>query len=106
MFTGIFKEWTHPKTVILTPNQRQARYLHQRFDSYQKEQGLKVWPTLSIFPFASWLESLWQTFEKEEQLLSNAQFSLLWEDTIRQTTPDLVKLRSLAIETWNICQAY
>jgi probable DNA repair protein len=45
--------------TAITPNRRLARYLLREFDQAQRTAGRHTWPTPSILPYPTWLETLW-----------------------------------------------
>src|SRR5436305_915767 len=46
--------------TAITPNRRLARQLLRDFDRVQQASGRRTWPTASVLPYATWLESLWK----------------------------------------------
>jgi hypothetical protein len=106
MFTNLFMQWQYPETIVLTPNQRQARYIHEQFDEHQRHKGKKLWPTLAIYPYTTWLRMLWQQSEPSSQLLSAVQWKYLWENIITATDPNLMGLVPQAMQAWSLCQSY
>ena len=46
--------------TAITPNRRLARQLSRDFDRMQQALGRRSWPTPSVLPYATWLESLWE----------------------------------------------
>jgi ATP-dependent helicase/nuclease subunit B len=45
--------------TAITPNRRLARQLLRDFDHAQQARGRQTWPTPSVLPYATWLETLW-----------------------------------------------
>jgi hypothetical protein len=70
------------RTLILTPNRRLTNYLISQFDISHANRNEKAWFANKIFPFANWLETLWNNSISEKILLNENQESLLWEQII------------------------
>ena len=70
--------------VVVTPNRRLARFLHREFDVEQRAARRAAWPTPTILPYPTWLESSWNeailadTVADEAMLLTPAQAAILW----------------------------
>src|SRR5258708_20442248 len=44
--------------TAITPNRRLARQLLREFDRAHQAIGRRTWPTASVLPYATWLETL------------------------------------------------
>lgn len=70
--------------VIVTSNQRAARFLQARMNQIYRVRGLTSWPTPSIFHWNAWLTRQWELamLEREQSdapvLLSSEQEHALW----------------------------
>ncbi len=74
--------------VVVTPNNRLARFLANRHDEAQMRAGRGVWPTPRVLPWNAWLSSLWLdglaagAFAEPLALLNPTQAARLWERAI------------------------
>lgn len=78
--------------LILTANNRLARWLMLEYDELQKQKT--VWQTSQIFPLSAWLKQVWLETWPEKYLLSKIQSESLWEKII-STHPNSTKLSLL-----------
>ena len=112
--------------VLLTVNQRLARYLQNRIERTAIEEGAKAWVAPTILSFDAWLLQQWQNRfdgEPNEELASTIQKTrltpeqslVLWESVVRNTSgAELLnvsatakaanKARQLGVQ-WDIAQS-
>ena len=69
--------------VLLTPNQRTARFLASEYDREQRAGGALAWQPARILPWRAWTADLWSELlmsgVDDRPLLSSEQESALWE---------------------------
>jgi probable DNA repair protein len=103
--------------LLLTVNKRLARELQTRYDHLQQEQGKEVWERPRILPWGGWLQNCFQELLDrdltERTLLSPWQSRVLWEQVIRDSSPDefAALLRPGAVarsaeEAWRLMQEW
>ena len=66
--------------LVLTANNRLARWLMLDYDDRQKQK--KVWETSKILPLSAWLKQVWLDTWPEKHLFSRLQSESLWEKII------------------------
>jgi probable DNA repair protein len=97
--------------VVVTPNRRLARFLHREFDVAQRAAGRSAWPTPTILPYPSWLESSWDeailadTVTGAALLLTPAQAAILWRRIVDADGVALLDPHGaamLAAEAWRL----
>ncbi|MDR4518859.1 MAG: PD-(D/E)XK nuclease family protein [Nitrosomonas sp.] len=104
-------------TTVVTPNQRLARALKDRFVRYQTDQQKAVWRTADILPFASfveriYLDALYASSSIEiPLLLTSSQAQLLWQEIIQsseigQGLLAVARTARLAYEAWQLLHAW
>lgn len=105
------------KTTVVTPNQRLAQALKERFDQYQLNRKKLVWHSADILPFSSFIERIYldalysgRSFEIP-LLLSSSQVRVLWEEVLlaSETGNGLLNLAQtvqLANEAWQLLHAW
>ncbi len=77
--------------TLVTPNQRLALHLQRQFDSAQQSAGRSVWPTPDILPLSAFIERSYTAVlhavdtHALPPLLSAAQETALWEESIRRS---------------------
>lgn len=98
-------ERINPTTLVLTPNQRLARFLVKQFDVWCLAQNQPTtWPTLPCSSWGVWLQSLWDQAQTgavhalaQGRVLSAQQERLLWLQAIEQAgAPELLSPESMA----------
>src|SRR5207253_8490910 len=101
--------------VIVTPNRRLARHLHEAYDQSELAAGRDAWPTPSILPYPAWLQQLWQhalfadASLARTLLLSPPQSALLWGNIVAGDGSPLLGVRGaakLAAEAWSTMHAW
>jgi probable DNA repair protein len=103
--------------TVVTPNRRLAQELAREFDEEQVAQGLAVWETADILPFAAFTERLYEdalysgTGLEPPQLLTPAQEERLWEEVISRSRrgEDLLVAAQAAAqcrEAWRLKHAW
>ncbi|MFZ2631316.1 MAG: PD-(D/E)XK nuclease family protein [Desulfosalsimonadaceae bacterium] len=108
--------------VLVTVNQRLARYLKNQYNDRQYHSGRRVWETPLILPYGAWLEKLYNEAAISQQgsgqtgfrmLLSKTQEGRVWEQVIGKW--DLDQGRDLlqvsetarpAMEAWELCREW
>jgi probable DNA repair protein len=97
--------------VVVTPNRRLARFLHREFDVVQRAAGRAAWPTPTILPYSTWLESsldeaiLADSVTGAALLLTPAQAATVWRrivDTDSVSLLDPQGAAMLAAEAWRL----
>ena len=100
--------------TAITPNRRLARQLSRDFDRMQQALGRRSWPTPSVLPYATWLESLWGTRGDPgsggiSTLLTPAQSSHLWRSIVDKGPTDLLDAAGaarLSGEAWTLVHGW
>src|SRR5215470_3558125 len=101
--------------TAITPNRRLARHLRREFDRAQQTAGRRSWPSPSILPYRTWLETLWGhgvaagMEAGAHLLLSPMQSALLWRSVISLRGPVLLDpagAARLAEEAWSLTYAW
>jgi ATP-dependent helicase/nuclease subunit B len=95
--------------TAITPNRRLARQLLRDFDRAQQALGRRAWPTASVLPYATWLETLWDQRADSGvdigamALLTPAQSAHLWRsvvDAAQSVLLDPAGAARLSAEAW------
>lgn len=73
--------------VVLTPNQRLAKYLQGLYQQQQIKAGKTCWHSPQITPFNIWIQQLWQnysqkSFAEHPMVLNSTQETLLWQQVL------------------------
>lgn len=94
-----------PDVIVLTPNRRLTQYLCREYDQFQQAQQLKGWYSPTLLAWEQWLSSLWHSHYPEQQLLSDYQELLIWQQIVLTTTPNFLmstarETATLAREAW------
>ncbi len=101
--------------TAITPNRRLARQLLRDFDRAQLASGRRTWPTASVLPYATWIETLWQQHADAVgdtaagTLLTQAQSSHLWRSIVDAGQPILLDpggAARLAGDAWRLVHAW
>lgn len=98
-------------TLVLTPNQRLARFLIKQYDLYCSAQAAPTWQTLPCSSWSLWLQTLWDQAQTgavsplaEGRVLTPQQERLLWLQAIeRGGVPELLSqdsMAELAAQAW------
>lgn len=74
-------------SVLLTPNQRLAKYLRELYQRIQIDEQKTCWHTPEILPVHVWLNRLWENYANNNLLdlplvLSSTQEALLWQQML------------------------
>ncbi|MGN7610634.1 PD-(D/E)XK nuclease family protein [Magnetococcales bacterium HHB-1] len=106
-------------TLVITVNQRLARFLQQRHDAWCWHKQKKSWVPPEIYPNTTWLEQLWEKLwirsdHVPPHLLSPLQEREIWKQIILQDprlTTQAPLLRTtetaeMARQAWQICQTW
>src|SRR5450432_2821596 len=95
--------------TAITPNRRLARQLLRDFDRAQQARGRAAWPSATVLPYATWLETLWARCADMAidtgamTLLTNAQSLHLWRaivDAAPTVLFDPAGAARLAADAW------
>ncbi len=70
--------------LVLTVNQRLARYLVQAYDRRQQERGRSVWTSPNILFHLSWQRKVSEHLHLNDKTLNSAQALLLWERAVQE----------------------
>ena len=100
--------------VIVTSNQRAARYLLQQHTALARSRGLAGWATPRILTWDAWLSELWRQValvdESAPALISSAQENELWRAAVayfdKETQWNEAALATLAQQAWQLLQQY
>ena len=99
--------------LVLTVNRRLARFLAQRYETVQIEQGREVWPTAQILPLSAWLQQQWQEccFQQPSLpfLIDEHQSLLQWEQVINASNDGLLNVAATArsaAQAWRLLQQW
>jgi ATP-dependent helicase/nuclease subunit B len=106
-------------TTILTPNRRLAAVLLQQYDAGKIAAGERTWQSADILPITTWLQRLWQNYSATQisadstipQLLTLAEETILWEETLRIAHENTYLLNisaaaELAKSAWGLLQQW
>ncbi|MEP7330195.1 MAG: PD-(D/E)XK nuclease family protein, partial [Betaproteobacteria bacterium] len=72
-------------TIVVTPNNRLARFLVARHDAHEVQRGATAWPAARALPWTAWLQSLWLdalaagALADERALVSADASAVLWD---------------------------
>lgn len=101
-------------SVVITANQRLARFITQEYDLAKKAQGETFWRTPKVVSWENWVKQLWHQLLTEghatEMLLNPWQEHAVWRSVLDQEdlsslkTPDT--LAEVAAETWRLLADY
>jgi probable DNA repair protein len=97
-------------TLVLTPNQRLARFLVKQYDLWHSDRAT-TWPSLLCSSWSLWLQTLWDQAQTAGvhplatgQILAPQQERLLWLQAIEQGgAPELLSqdsMAELAAQAW------
>ncbi len=91
--------------LILTANNRLARWLMLDYDDQQKQK--KVWETPQILSLSAWLKQVWLETWPEKHLFSKLQSESLWEKIINSdsnsTKLSLLHRKAAASQAYQAC---
>lgn len=91
--------------VVLSVNNRLARWLTTRYDEQMKAAGMTVWATPSLMPVTVWLESSLAVLGEDWRLLNDRQAVQLWERIISaESANNLLQLSTTAKMAYDACQ--
>ena len=108
VFARLFAHVTD-QTLILTPNKRLARFVHQQYADYSRAKGLQVWPSVACQSLSTWQLALWEQWlmltDAPNMLLDSTQELLIWQKVL-QSHDDVVLFNLLSSakvlsETWH-----
>lgn len=100
--------------VVVTPGNRLARDLAQRFDASRSAAGHKVWPAAQAVPWSLWLDRLWHVAlgagaGPGVALLGSGVTRELWHEVIGADRGRLMNPRGAArhaMEAWTVFHAW
>jgi ATP-dependent helicase/nuclease subunit B len=101
--------------TAITPSNRLARHLHREFDRAQRAAGRRSWPTPSILPYPTWLETLWERFadagrnDQGALLLAPSQSAHLWRRVVDASAAPLLDPHGaarLAADAWSLVHGW
>lgn len=98
-------------TLVLTPNQRLARFLVKQYDLYNANAQASTWQTLPCSSWGVWLQGLWQQAQvgavselAAARVLTAHEERLLWLQALEQGgAPELLSqdsMAELAAQAW------
>lgn len=105
-------------TLVLTPNQRMSRFVQGQYGLWRQGRGDLVWPSLNVFSFSVWLQSLWQSLQTSaahpsvsQWLLSPEQERIMWLQAIEESEHgyDLLaddSMADLAAQAWRFMRLW
>lgn len=83
MHSNLFKKLS-PDCIVLTANSRLSRYLHTRYEIYQRSLGHTAWETPRILPLSDWLiEQFHHHNTSGTLLLTDFQETCLWRNIVQ-----------------------
>jgi len=95
--------------MLITANQRLARFRLQQFEQTQQQQGKAAWHTPRIISWSVWLQELWHEYQAG-LLLSMQQEALFWRDVVSADEEAHVlnpkALAKQAMDAWQILADY
>ncbi len=101
--------------TLVTPNNRLARHLVNRYDDAQRDLGRRAWVAGRCLPWQGWLKSLWldvvaaDAMAEPRQLISDAGATHLWERVVAQESSALLDTQGAATqaaEAWKVFHAW
>jgi probable DNA repair protein len=102
--------------LIVTANQRLSRYLELHFGRWCQSQGMQSWPSPTIIPWQTWLESCWEqlTLVAADPLpcLLTAQqerqcwLGILQHDPVDEELLQTAALAQTAQQAWGLWQQW
>ena len=102
--------------IVVTPNRRLSRLMQRAYASQQRASGRLAWPTPTILPYASWLQSLWWNAleagafaDSDALLLAPEQTALLWRRVVDDGGLPLLDppgAAALAAEAWGLVHSW
>ncbi|MDQ6989453.1 MAG: PD-(D/E)XK nuclease family protein [Mariprofundaceae bacterium] len=96
-------------TYIITATQRLSRFLLEKYEKQQLEQGKQAWKTPHILSWSTWLQQLWLN-QASGLLLHTHQERLLWQKVILEDENTHVlnpkALAKQAMAAWEILADY
>ncbi|MDA8403177.1 MAG: hypothetical protein M0Z56_03135, partial [Desulfobacteraceae bacterium] len=112
----------HQSAVLVTVNQRLARYLKSQYNDRQSHSGKRAWETPLILPYDSWTENSYNEAAVSRQasgrtgikiLMSKDQECLVWEQIIRKWDHDqgrrlllVPETARIAVKAWELCREW
>lgn len=100
--------------LLVTANQRAARFLRRQYAIHMQSRGIAAWASPNILPWDAWLASLWQQLVlagmEDRLLLSTAQEFQALESVIELPATDgslsAHSLAELAQQAWQLLNDY
>ena len=101
--------------TLVTPNNRLARHLVDRYDNAQRVLGRRAWVAGRAIPWQGWLKSLWQealaagALAAPRILIQDGAAAHLWDRIVAQASPELLDARGAAAqaaEAWALFRAW
>ena len=100
-FEKYFEQLTE-NSLLLTPNSRLARTLHEHYAVFKQKQDVVCWQKPNILSINAWLESLRRDYlataiETAPSLLNSAQASVIWKSIVSSDkSHDLLQISETA----------
>ena len=102
--------------IVLTANQRLSRTLRQAYDELQCASGRTAWPSPSILPFSTWLDTQWLNALLAGAVAPATRFSLAQEESVwrliiaqapeAESLLDLRGTAQSAMQAWRLVHQY
>ncbi len=102
--------------LLLTPNQRLARFVQSQYADYQRSLGVEAWPRLPCMALGSWCSDLWAQWCEsallpEPLLIDASHEAWLWLSVLKddEAADALFNSSATAAEcrrAWNILQQW
>lgn len=121
-FAELFKKFEKRQrndVLVLTPNKRLSRFLHNEYNQFQAaNQTKKAWPSLNCHSVQGWTQNVWQKLALTAQHplllrvpMSPIQERILWQRVVEQhpDTPPLLSSKAtaaLAMDAWRLLQQW
>lgn len=91
-------------TLVLTANDRLARFLTSEYDRLQQQNGRKAWVRPSVFPATTWCRQKYESLDGSRPPVSVVQGNLVWESivdsSVRETEHELLQVSQTARMAW------
>jgi ATP-dependent helicase/nuclease subunit B len=111
---SLLMEQLRAGALVITGNQRAARFLHHQYAVYMQKGGVAAWASPHIIPWDAWLDSLWHELvfvgEEDRLLLGAEQECQVWESLIKGPAAGgnlaSTSIAKLAQEAWHLLSDY
>ncbi len=82
-----FSQLDPQNSLIVTASRRQARFIREKYQRYQIQQGKEAWNSLNVLPWSAFLEECWGFYVQSNQdkistRLNKEQSQYLWQQLV------------------------